>query len=583
MATEAPAGESKSQRHSDPASLRLAAEERLRGQSSARQTETEADLRRAQHELEIHQVELEMQNEELRATQEERQTALKRYSDLYDFVPVGYFTLAADCTMRLVNLTGASLLGIERSRLVGKPLGQFLAETDRRALETLIAQVFARRTNQTCEVSLTRQDHSTLTVQTTATLLPGGKECFVVMVDITERKQAEAQLRQAQKMEVIGMLAGGVAHDFNTILAALLLHLGLLQQTPGLSSDVQESLKELEKESLMAMNLTRQLLVFGRREVTQIHPLELNELIKNLLKMLIRLLSSNIEVVFEPCPDRTLVEADQGMMEQVVMNLCINARDAMPKGGRLTLSTTVVEISNSSPKSNPDARPGRFVCLTVADQGCGMDQSVLKRIFEPFFTTKEEGKGTGLGLATIFRIAKQHAGWVEVASKVGKGSSFRFYIPVAAKQFENAQAGNDPDELQGGSETILFVEDERSLLCAAALSLRKLGYAVLEANNAAEALKAWGQHRQQIELVLTDMIMPGNISGLHLAQQLRKEKPGLKVIIFSEYEADLVTTPFAGQEITYFAKPYILATLARTVRRCLTSAEPGLADKKTSF
>ncbi len=412
IATEAPVEESKSQRHSDPAALRLAAEERFKGQLAASQTETEADLRRAQHELEIHQVELEMQNEELRATQEERQTALQRYSDLYDFVPVGYFTLATDGTMRLVNLTGARLLGIERSRLLGKPLGQFMAETDRRALETLIAQVFARRTNQTCEVSLTRQDHSTLTVQTTATLLPGGKECFVVMVDITERKQAEAQLRQAQKMEVIGMLAGGVAHDFNTILAALLLHLGLLQQTPGLSSDVQESLKELEKESLMAMNLTRQLLVFGRREVTQIHPLELNELIKNLLKMLIRLLSSNIEVVFEPCPDRTLVEADQGMMEQVVMNLCINARDAMPKGGRLTLSTTVVEISNSSPKSNPDARPGRFVCLTVADQGCGMDQSVLKRIFEPFFTTKEEGKGTGLGLATIFRIAKQHAGWI---------------------------------------------------------------------------------------------------------------------------------------------------------------------------
>ena len=262
---------------------------------------------------------------------------------------------------------------------------------------------------------------------------------LAVEEDVTQRKCLEEQLRQAQKMEAIGRLAGGVAHDFNNILTATLMHLGLMLQTPGLNPATKESLKEVEKETQRASDLTRQLLLFGQRQAAQIQSFDLNELVQGLLKMLRLLLGENIEVEFLGHPGAIGLSADAGMMEQVVMNLCINARDAMAKGGRMTLATSLIDIEVKPRNSHADARPGRFVCLSVTDTGCGIDETVLGRIFEPFFTTKEVGKGTGLGLATVYGIVKKHQGWVEVESRLGQGSSFRVYFPATVSVIERAR------------------------------------------------------------------------------------------------------------------------------------------------
>jgi two-component system NtrC family sensor kinase len=393
---------------------------------------------------------------------------------------------------------------------------------------------------------------------------------LAVKEDITQRKHLEEQLREAQKMEVVGQLAGGVAHDFNNILAATLMHLGLLQETPELTREMKESLREVEKETVRAANLTRQLLLFSRKHVARIQSLDMNVMIHDLLKMLRRLLGENIEVSFQGPSDTIWVSADSGMMEQVVMNLCINARDAMPNGGGLRIATTMVETQTQAAKLNPEARPGSFVCLSVTDTGCGMDETVLKRIFEPFFTTKEVGKGTGLGLATVYGIVKQHEGWVEVESKVGQGSSFRVYLPAGATPLNEPPTPSGAEEKTGGSETILLVEDEAALRRLVAVRLRKLGYLILEAGNGLEALKVWEEHHQRIALLFTDTLLPGNLTGLDLAMRFRREKSSLKVISSSGYSADLTRSALvADQEITFLPKPYRVAALAKIVRRCL--------------
>jgi CheY-like chemotaxis protein len=312
--------------------------------------------------------------------------------------------------------------------------------------------------------------------------------------------------------------------------------------------------------------------MFSRRQAARIETLDLNALVHDLLKLLGRLLGENIIIVPRVCPDAFWVRADAGMMEQVVMNLCINARDAMPQGGKLTLATTLADVQAQGEMPHAEARSGRFVCLSVTDTGCGMDDAVLGRMFEPFFTTKEVGKGTGLGLATAYGIVKQHQGWIEVESRVGKGSTFRVYLPEA-KQAGVLVGGGHEDEIKGGTEMILVVEDEVYVRRLVANCLRKLGYAVLEAGDAQDALRVWREHHERISLLFTDTLMPGILTGLDLARQLRQEKSGLKIISSSGYRAELTESPaLTGGKITYLPKPYAPALLAKAVRRCLDEA-----------
>lgn len=388
----------------------------------------------------------------------------------------------------------------------------------------------------------------------------------------SKARELGEQLRQAQKLEAIGQLAGGVAHDFNNLLAATMMHLGLLLDNPHLTPETKESLREVEQATMRGAGLVRQLLLFSRREVAQVAPMELNRLIEDLLKMLVRLLGEQTRVNFDQSGPLWL-EADAGMIEQVVMNLCINARDAMPRGGELTLRTTLVDRDPEAARTHADARPGRFICLEVRDTGCGMDAKVLGRIFEPFFTTKEVGKGTGLGLATVYGIVKQHAGWVETRSVVGHGTTFQVYLP-AGEPPARAGTGSGRDEaVRRGSETILLVEDELAVRQATALALRLLGYAVVEAGDATQALAMWERHQEEIQLLFTDMVMPGTMSGLELAKRLQADDPALGVIISSGYSAVLAGHPPAENPgIAYLPKPYNRLSLAQAVRRALDQA-----------
>jgi PAS domain S-box-containing protein len=395
---------------------------------------------------------------------------------------------------------------------------------------------------------------------------------LAVKEDITARKALEAQLRQAQKLESVGQLAGGVAHDFNNILAAIMMHLSLLQQKEKLDPDTRQSLEELQTEAARAASLTRQLLAFSRRSVLEIRRLDLNELIANLLKMLGRLIGEHITVIFERHEALPAVEADAGMIEQVLLNLAVNARDAMPKGGTLTIRLSALAADEHRILSEPQTRPGTFVCLSVSDSGCGMDEATRKHIFEPFFTTKEVGRGTGLGLATVHGIVAQHKGWIEVESELGRGSTFRVYFPAAPRSRENL-APRSRFEAVRGKETILLVEDESSLRRVVAQALGVLGYSVLQAVNGQEAMDVWQKHGHAIDLLFSDMVMPEGMTGLDLAQRLRKERPSLKVIISSGYNVE-ITQPgrLAAEGIFYLQKPFQVEVMAKAVRDCLEKA-----------
>jgi two-component system, cell cycle sensor histidine kinase and response regulator CckA len=385
-----------------------------------------------------------------------------------------------------------------------------------------------------------------------------------------EREQLQTQLIQAQRMEAIGQLAGGVAHDFNNILAAMLMHLGMLRSENDLSPDLRSSLRELEDGANRAANLTRQLLTFSRRQVMQRELLDLDSLIGNLLRMLRRVIGENITLECPGSGRAIWIDVDAGMIEQVVMNLVVNARDAMPSGGRLLIQTDTVQVDDLGGFTSRDARPGPFALLTVSDTGCGMDQDTLQHAFEPFFTTKEVGKGTGLGLATVFNIMKRHEGWIAIDSKVGLGTAARVYLPIrAGTAVANPKPALEP-VLQRGKETILLAEDDPLVRALVQKVLQRAGYRVIQASSGQQALDCWAEHHGEIDLLLTDMIMPEGLTGLDLAQRLRRQKGALKVIIMSGYVSPDASEAIAADDgIFYLSKPFENATLTRVVRQRL--------------
>ena len=388
-----------------------------------------------------------------------------------------------------------------------------------------------------------------------------------VAMDLTERKQLEIRLRQSQKMEAVGQLAGGVAHDFNNLLAAISLNLGLLQHNPAMDAETQDALHDLEATVARAFGLTRQLLLFSRRSILEVKPVNLNEVVDNLLKFLGRLIGEHIRLRFRQASSLPAIDADAGMLEQILMNLAVNARDAMPNGGQLTISTEVVEMAREASEHSPEARMGSFLCLTVSDNGCGMDEATQKRIFEPFFTTKEPGKGTGLGLSTVYGIVAQHRGWLEVQSQVAQGTTFRIFFPVSKAIPAAPSPGQNPVSLGCGHETILLVEDDEDLRNMVAMGLRKFGYQVLEAANGKRAMALWRSVTNPIHLLFVDMVMPGGITGLQLARQFKAERPQLKIIISSGYSTEASTlSKLADDSLLFLPKPFQISTLCNTVR-----------------
>ncbi len=392
-----------------------------------------------------------------------------------------------------------------------------------------------------------------------------------IVMDITERKRLEEQLRQSQKMEAIGQLAGGVAHDFNNILTVIHGHASLLSAEEQLPESTIKSAQQIIAAADRAAGLTRQLLAFSRRQVMQPRRLDLNEVVGNMTVMLGRILGEDITLQLNYWPQPVFVQADASMIEQVLLNLVVNARDAMPQGGRLTIRISSANVTARELWGHPDARPGNFVCLSVIDSGCGIAPENLRRIFEPFFTTKEVGKGTGLGLATVYGIVKQHLGWVEVRSELGKGAAFRVYLPACAETVEEISDEKPVERVVlGGAETLLVVEDEtpvRELVCRL---LTSYGYKVLGAESGVKALEVWRERKDTVDLLLTDLVMPDRLNGRELAETLRAERPDLKVIFTSGYSADVVGKDFVLQRgLHYLQKPFDPEKLAAAIRNCL--------------
>ena len=388
--------------------------------------------------------------------------------------------------------------------------------------------------------------------------------------DITEQRKLESQFRQSQKMEAFGQLAGGVAHDFNNLLAVIQLQVGLLKSEKSLSLEQIDLASGIENAAQRGANLTRQLLLFSRQQNMQPRKLKLKDAVDNIIKMLQRTLGEQIQLQFKSSAESLVIHADPGMIDQILLNLAVNARDAMPKGGRIIIETSAVEFDDVTAKQFDQGRPGSFVCLGITDTGCGIPPEILPRIFEPFFTTKEVGKGTGLGLATVFGIVQQHKGWIKIDTEVNRGTTFRVYLPRPTKTPDTTFLRSWLETERGGTETILLVEDEPALRTTMRAALSRLGYRVLEASSGDEALEVWRQHRDEIHLLLTDLVMPGGITGKDLAVRLLKQNSKLKVIYTSGYSAEIADKELILEDgVNFLTKPFVLQKLAQIIRKLL--------------
>ena len=397
--------------------------------------------------------------------------------------------------------------------------------------------------------------------------------------DITEQRLLQEQLWQAQKMESVGQLAGGVAHDFNNTLMVMKGYIEMLLNTEQFKDSVVRSLRQVLSATERAEHLTQQLMAFSRKQVMRPQELEVNELVSTVSKLLERTLGEHITVKTCFADNLPRILADRSMIDQVIMNLAVNARDSMPKGGQLTLSTSVQTVHESHRLQTPDARGGCFICLSVGDNGCGIEKEHLPRLFEPFFTTKEEGLRTGLGLATAYSIVKQHEGWIEVESQLGQGTTFRVFLPAVMAPASPARETPTALPARGGEETILLVEDELAVRGLVRTALQRYGYRVCTATSGAEALKVWLDSIDEIDLLITDMIMPNGVSGWELAKQLLARKPELKVVYMSGYNSGMAMKESGlaiGDAYHFLHKPFSSEKLAETVRACLDGVPPHL-------
>ena len=481
----------------------------------------------------------------------------------------GRFVLANEAVARLYDTTVDQLIGRTEADFSPdrRDVARVLAE-EREVMSTLQARHVpeqrvrsasgAVRWLESVKVPLTSPDGRS-------------RQVLGVATDITERKQLEEQVRIAQKLEAVGTLAGGVAHDFNNVLAAIRASVDLttLQLDPG--SPIREELREIAGMVDRGATLTRQLLTFSRRQVIEARPLALDELARNTLTMLARIIGADIHLELETSTEPCVVDADPGQLEQVLMNLCVNARDAMPDGGQIALRVDRTAMDEDFCALHPWARPGEFVCLTVADSGSGMSPETQARIFEPFFTTKEPGRGTGLGLAVVYGIVRQHGGMIHVYSEPDQGTTFRIYLPFADRAVTRSSAER-PTESLGGTETILLAEDDRVLRNATVKLLTRLGYRLVPVATGKEALESIEALGGELDLAILDLVMPG-MGGRAVFDAARSRFPGLRFIFTTGYSpASSSVEGLGGHPVQVLHKPYGFADLARAVRHAIETA-----------
>jgi signal transduction histidine kinase/CheY-like chemotaxis protein len=386
--------------------------------------------------------------------------------------------------------------------------------------------------------------------------------------DITERKKLEEQLRHAQKLEAVGTLTGGIAHDFNNILTSIIGYTDLLSMSITENDQTRGFLDQIFAASRRAANLTQNLLAFSRKQITSPGPVNINESIRTVENMLHRLIGEEIELRTSLSDAELTILADAGQMEQVLMNLAVNARDAMPGGGTLLITTSVAELDDHYIAHNGYGKAGTYVVVTVKDSGSGMDARTKRRIFEPFFTTKEMGKGTGLGLSIVHGIVKQHNGYIDCESEPGKGTTFTIYFPLNSARTEQAVPAR-PAQLRGGTETVLVTDDDEGVRRITRTMLEHLGYTVLIAADGEDAVEVFTDHRDRIDLLLLDVIMPKK-NGKQVYDEVRKIRPGVKTLFTSGYTADVISSKGMLEEGMHFiAKPASLRELSQKIRDVL--------------
>jgi PAS domain S-box-containing protein len=500
------------------------------------------------------------------------QASESQYRLLFDSNPTPIFTYD-DTSLAFVSVNEASVkrYGYDKSEFLKLTLRDLALPEDLPRFLGQLAQLIPGAGH--CGVWRHRaKDGKFIELEITSHHILPQKIYLSLAVDVTERLSLEAQLRQSQKMDSIGRLAGGIAHDFNNLLTVINGHASLLTAAEKLTPKGSDSLKEIVEAGKRAGALTRQLMTFSRKQ--EFHPqvVDLNEVVNTIAKMLRRILGEDVALSVDFSPGLPSIKADLGMIEQVLLNLAVNARDAMPRGGQLTIRTSALALDSAAALQNPEATPGRFVCLTFSDTGRGIAPENVGRIFEPFFTTKEIERGTGLGLATVYGIVKQHQGWIAVQSRLGEGTTFQIYLPASTARSEALQMTATEQKVIGGAELILVVEDEAPLLKLIQHILESLGYKVLCCSNGRQALDIWKEHRKKIDLLLTDLILPDGMAGTELARILQEAKPELKVLYTSGYDTERLAKELPrGTPVNLVQKPFHARKLAEMVFETLSA------------
>jgi PAS domain S-box-containing protein len=517
-----------------------------------------------------------MQNVELLRAQEELDAVRIRYFELYDLAPVSYFTLNEAGLIMEANLTVANLLGFRKNTLLKQPISRYIQKEDQDIYYLHRKQLFETGAPQVCEVRIVKNTGLPCWVRLNANLAEdagGGAVCRIVMSDISERKRAEdekvkieAQFQQAQKMESVGRLAGGVAHDFNNKLSIILGLVELVMESIDPSDPNYEDLVEIRNAARHSAVLTRQLLAFARKQIVRPMILDVNFTVTGLLNMLKRLIGENINLSWLPQTDLWPVKMDPSQIDQILANLCVNARDAIADVGSITIQSENIILDDAYCATLPGIHPGEYVLLTVADNGCGMDPNTLEKIFEPFFTTKDIDKGTGLGLATVYGAVKQNDGSIYVKSAPGVGTTFTIYLPrYTASTIEQAKEKRAEPTSQG-TETILVVEDELNILKLITKMLQQSGYQILAANTASKGIRLAKEHQENINLLITDIIMP-EMNGKDLAESIQVFSPRLKTLFISGYSPNIISQQGKiDANVNFLQKPFTKNELASKVR-----------------
>jgi len=548
--------------------------------------ETNAQLSEELKALHQRVQELEKSDQQRERAEAALRESEKEFQQFYDEAPVGYHELDTKGRITRVNRKELEMLGYTAGEMLGKPLWNFFVEEDTTRHVTMAKLAGDVSFHDTFERTFRRKDGTTLPVLVEDRLLRDKNGQIIgirsTVEDITERRQtqealrkSEEQLRQWQRVEAIGRLAGGVAHDFNNLLMTIKGCSELLLNAFDRRDPRREEVEEILKAGERATSLTRQLLAFGRRQVLQPQVLDLNSLVINMDKMLRRLIGEDIQLVTVLDQELWSVKVDPGMIEQVIMNLAVNSRDAMPNGGKLTIETANIIHDENYASRHISMKPGYYVMVAVSDNGCGMDKETQSHLFEPFFTTKEKGKGTGLGLSTVYGIIKQSGGNIWVYSEPSQGTTFKIYLPRVEKTATVYKPKASSPPAPGGTETILLVEDEEAVRTMVSKILRNKGYTVLEAAHSEEAFEISERHEGPIHLMVTDVIMP-QMSGPELAERLAPRLPEMKVLYMSGYPDNTIVQHGVLEPGTAFLqKPFTLNALESKVREVLDGTRPG--------